>query len=360
MARFQLDVFQTRLLDWFREFQRPLPWRKDYLPYQVWVSEIMLQQTQVTTVLPYYERWMRTLPDIKSLAQASEDTVLKQWEGLGYYSRASNLQKAAKIIGEQHENEFPSEFEIIRTLPGIGRYTAGAIASIVFNQNKPAVDGNVVRVICRLMDFRDNPKSRERVKTLWRLAEDWIPQGKARFFNQALMELGAMICSPKQPTCLLCPVQSCCQGFAAGSIEQIPAKSKRTPLKSIETMLAVIQDQKKFLIQKRPLEGLMGGLWEFPNVQRKKKEKKEKALVEEIRRQHGFNITVEQLLITIKHGYTSYKVQLHCFLCVPEEEIAHSDKRTVKWVTLNELRQFSFPAAHVKLIQILHDKMKNE
>ncbi len=357
MSPSQLLAFQKQLLQWFSEYQRPLPWRETYLPYPVWVSEIMLQQTQVSTALPYFKRWMNTLPDIKAVAEASEETILKLWEGLGYYSRARNIQKTATLICEEHGGKFPSDFEKVLALPGIGRYTAGAITSIAFNQNKPIVDGNVVRVVCRLMDFRDNPKSTIMVQTLWRLAEDWIPKGKARFFNQALMELGALICLPQQPTCLFCPVQTYCQALEAGSVDQIPLKVKRHPLKAITTVLAVIQDEKRFLIRKRPSEGLMGGLWEFPNINLKKNEVMEKALLVGIKQQHNLQITIDQTLPMIKHGYTSFKVQLHCFLCLAEKGISQTEGSSTKWVTLEQLQQFSFPAAHTKLIQVLQKKI---
>jgi len=333
MSPSQLLAFQKQLLQWFSEYQRPLPWRETYLPYPVWVSEIMLQQTQVITVLPYFKRWMNALPDIKAVAEASEETILKLWEGLGYYSRARNIQKTATLVCEKHEGKFPSDFEKILALPGIGRYTAGAITRIAFNQNKPIVDGNVVRVICRLMGFRENPKSTIMVQTLWRLAEEWIPKGKARFFNQAL------------------------QALEAGVVEQIPMKVKRHPLKSITTVLAVIQHEKRFLIRKRPAEGLMGGLWEFPNIHLKKNEVMEKALVGGIKQQHNLAITIDQTLPMIKHGYTSFKVQLHCFLCLSEKGIAQTEDSSTKWVTLEQLQQFSFPAAHKKLIQVLQKKI---
>jgi A/G-specific adenine glycosylase len=206
-----LSRFQAQLLEWFAAQQRKLPWRQDYAPYGVWISEMMLQQTRVTTVLSYYERWMRELPDIASVAAAEEAQLLKLWEGLGYYSRVRNIQKAARQICAEHGGAFPTDFAAIRRLPGIGPYTAGAIASIAFEQDRPIVDGNVVRVACRVFHITDNPKESDVQKRLWNIAAAWIPAGQARHFNQAVMELGATVCHVQQPTCLLCPVQEHCQ-----------------------------------------------------------------------------------------------------------------------------------------------------
>ena len=359
MLSSDLPAFQNKLLHWFARHQRDLPWRRSYDPYAVWISEIMLQQTQVTTVLPYFSRWMTTLPTIESVVEASEETILKLWEGLGYYSRAQNIRKAAQRILEEHQGEFPGDFEKILALPGIGRYTAGAIASVAFNQDKPVVDGNVERVICRLMNFRENPKSAAMRKTLWQLAESWIPHGQARFFNQALMELGALICLPQSPACLICPAQAFCQALQAGSPEQVPAKTQRRPLQSITTVLAVIQKEERFLIRKRPSEGLMAGLWEFPNIQLNGKRDMQQTLITGMREQHRVGITIERRLSTIKHGYTSFKVTLHCFLCACEDNEPPGESKSVKWVTLNQLGRFSFPSAHVRLIRILQDPARD-
>ena len=355
MRPIDLPEFQNKLLQWFARQQRDLPWRQTYDPYAVWISEIMLQQTQVTTVLPYFSRWMAMLPTVKTVAEASEESILKLWEGLGYYSRARNIRKGAQLICKDYQCEFPTEFEKILALPGVGRYTAGAIASVAFNQDKPIVDGNVERVICRLMDFRDNAKSKAMRNTLWQLAESWIPQGQARFFNQALMELGALICLSQSPSCLLCPVQTFCHAFKAGSTEQVPAKVQRRPLQSITTILAVIQKKDRFLIRKRPVEGLMAGLWEFPNIHLSGDRDMQKELVTGMRKQHHVRITIKQHLSTIKHGYTSFKVTLHCFLCACNDHDPQNESVSVKWVALHQLAQFSFPSAHVKLIRLLQD-----
>ncbi len=359
MSPQETSDFQTRLVEWFHQHQRPLPWRIHYDPYEVWVSEIMLQQTQVTTVLPYYQRWMEALPTIHSVAQADEDTVVKLWEGLGYYSRVRNLQKAARVICDDHGSVFPQDFETILALPGIGRYTAGAVASIAFNQDRPVVDGNVIRVVCRLEDLRDDPKSAAMTKRLWELAADWIPSGEARYFNQGMMELGATVCHVQQPSCLLCPVQSFCKSYHAGSVDQVPAKVKRVKSKLRTTLMALIHKDGSFLIQKRPVGQLMGGLWEFPNLHVTSEQKLEKSLQSEVLKQWGIQVEVKERIATIKHGYTSYKVTLHGYYCVFQSgNLKLSQDIPREWVPLKDLGQYSFPAAQVKLIQKLQKHME--
>ena len=238
-----LPILQTQLLDWFKRHQRDLPWRRTYDPYEVWISEIMLQQTQVKTMLPYFERWIQALPTIQSVAEAEEDTILKLWEGLGYYSRARHLQKAARMIMEKHDGRFPSDYNDLRALPGIGPYTAGAILSIAFNQDYPIVDGNIIRFIARLLDYREN--TRTSMKPFWGWAKQMIPMGEARNFNQAMMEFGALVCTPKNPKCGECPVQSVCRAYTVGTVEQIPDRGPKQEKVSIQVAIAIITDPKK-------------------------------------------------------------------------------------------------------------------
>ncbi len=217
------------LLDWYRKNARPLPWRNTTDPYAIWVSEIMLQQTQVKTVIPFWERWMQELPTVQALAKADPDQVLKLWEGLGYYRRARHMQLAAKRVIEEHRGRFPNDYEAILTLPGIGPYTAGAICSIAFDQPVPILDGNVERVLARIYGIRSNPKERKTSKRLWKLARDWVEaaqhfgKGSCSALNQGLMELGAMICIPRSPRCGSCPLRDGCSACKHDSSDRIPA-----------------------------------------------------------------------------------------------------------------------------------------
>jgi len=241
------------LTAWFEEHQRALPWRATYTPYQIWISEIMLQQTQVETVVPYFERWIAELPDVASLASASEEKVLKLWAGLGYYSRARNLMEAAKILKKEHRGVLPADYEALRSLPGIGQYTAGAILSIAFNQPYPIVDGNVRRVLSRINGWQE-----ESPKRLWEAAEKLVQRATPRLINQAVMELGATVCSFKAPRCLVCPVQRVCVAYRTGKQQEIPAVKKRPETVRVQ-LFAVVQQKAGLLLMK-----LSRGLWEFP------------------------------------------------------------------------------------------------
>jgi A/G-specific adenine glycosylase len=343
-----------KLLTWFQENQRLLPWRKTYDPYQVWISEIMLQQTQVKTVLPYFDRWMKKLPTIQSVADAKEDTVLKLWEGLGYYSRARNLQKAARQIVEKHGGEFPSDFESILSFPGVGRYTACAIASIAFNQDYPVVDGNVIRVLSRLFHYSENTRLPAAEKWMWGKVEDLLPKGKARNFNQGMMELGALICTPKSPKCEACPLVSECMAKKKGVQESLPNRGPRKVLTNIKVAIAVIRKGDKVFIQKRPEKGLMGGLWEFPGGKVEKGERPEVAVLREVSEEVGVKLRELTKLREIKHAYTSFKVDLHCFEAnYASGRVRLKSATEGKWVEISDLKKYPFPAANVSLISQL-------
>ncbi len=260
------------LLDWYYEHSRELEWRKDPLPYYVWVSEIMLQQTRVEAVKPYFARFVRELPDIKALAECPEERLLKLWEGLGYYSRVRNMHKAAKIIMESYSGQLPADESALLRLPGIGSYTAGAIASIACGICAPAVDGNVLRVLSRIGgsdDCIDDPKVRKRfegeIRTFLEQHRAEIHPGQ---FNQALMELGALVCLPNgSPDCPSCPVRDMCVAAKDGLTDQIPVRKKKKSRRIEEKTVFVIRDDTRLLIRKRPESGLLAGLWEFPNVE---------------------------------------------------------------------------------------------
>ena len=263
-----LEAIVAPLLAWYEENARALPWRLNRDPYRVWVSEIMLQQTQVETALPYYNRFLAAVPDLQSLAELDEGQLLKLWEGLGYYSRARHLQQAARMIREKFNNRFPEDYPDILSLPGIGPYTAGAIASICFDQPRPAVDGNVLRVMARLTgDAADIAAPAMKLK-ISKLLEAVYPTGRAGDFTQSLMELGALICQPKpEPQCGLCPLAFCCQALARGQQAVLPVKAKSRPKRLEQKTVFLLLAQDQVALRQRPARALLARLWEFPNVE---------------------------------------------------------------------------------------------
>jgi A/G-specific adenine glycosylase len=351
------------LLRWFANHQRPLPWRKQYTPYQTWISEVMLQQTQTKTMLPYYQCWMQRFPDVHAVARASEQEVLKHWEGMGYYSRARRIHKTAKLLVDQFDGAFPEDYQAIIKLPGIGRYTAAAILSIAFNKDYPVVDGNVERVFSRLFDLREPVKAKESQGLIRSAAQVLLPSGHARMFNQALMELGATLCRPKNPLCLECPLTTFCKSKRLGVVHLRPVMAVRKPSMPIEVALGVLMDDGRVLIQKRPGEGLMAGLWEFPGGKLERGETPVQALKREFKEELGIMAVPIRKLTVIKHQYTSFRVTLYCFLCRLQGETQFNPKNTVsgpRWVTVAELDQYPFPAANRRLIHMLSTVVKSD
>lgn len=275
----------------------------------------MLQQTRVETVIPYYERWLEKFPDIHFLAQASQQDVLSAWEGLGYYSRARNLHQAARIVIAEFNGRIPQEVDQLMQLPGIGRYTAGAIASIAFGKDEPVLDGNIRRLLSRVFDVRHPARSAAGEKQLWQLAGDYLPPGSAAEYNQALMELGALICTPRQPRCGECPLGRNCLANALGIQEERPVKVSRPPLPHHVVTSAVIQEDQQFLIGRRPPGGLLGGMWEFPGGKLLPGEDLRQGLEREICEELGIKILIGSSLGVYQHAYTHFRVTLHAFLC---------------------------------------------
>lgn len=261
-------LFQNNLLEWYDNNARILPWRDNPTPYRVWVSEIMLQQTRVETVKPYFENFMREVPDIQTLANISEDKLLKLWEGLGYYSRAKNLKKTARLIMEMFHGEMPSDQESLKSLPGIGPYSAGAIASIAFGNKVPAIDGNVLRVMARMTANKGDITNRFVKKEVEEIVQRILPTERIGDFNQALMELGARICLPSgTPMCPQCPVNSLCEGYQQGIVAELPVKAKKQTRRIEEKTIFLIQYEDRIAIRQRPNHGLLSNLWEFPHTE---------------------------------------------------------------------------------------------
>ena len=304
-----------KLLPWYRQHARRLPWRDHPDPYAVWVSEVMLQQTRVETVVPYYQRWMERFPTIRALARVSLQDVLSIWEGLGYYSRARNLHAAARQVVAEYDGRLPRDPRALQKLPGIGRYTAGAIASIAFGMDEPALDANVRRVLARLFNVEQPERSSAGEGRLWQLAQENLPPGQAGDFNQALMDLGSAICTPHNPDCPVCPLAELCQARALGLQEARPVRLPKPEKPHYLVTAAVIQKGDYVLIAQRPPEGLLGGLWEFPGGKTEPGETLEESLRREICEELAVDVEVGNPFGVFHHGYTHFRVTLHAFLC---------------------------------------------
>ncbi len=347
---------QRRLLAWFRKKRRPMPWRQTSDPYRIWVSEIMLQQTQVAAAEPYYHKFIKRFPDVKSLAEADIHDVMKTWEGLGYYSRARNLHKTAAEIMDRFSGRVPDNLADLLSLPGIGRYTAGAIMSIAFGKPAPVLDGNVIRVLTRIFHITDNIQQSATLRILWSLAEQLIPQDQIREFNESMMELGAVVCKPKQPECSVCPAAALCAAFTLELQESLPVRPPKKPVPHIHVTAGIIWKNDTFLITLRPPKGLLGGLWEFPGGKVERGETLEACLVREIMEELHLQVDVEKKLISVRHAYTHFRITLHAFKCRYKEGMLKMDPDSAvdyRWITADELELYAFPGADRKVIGML-------
>ena len=350
---------QPRLLAWYRRNGRDLPWRNESSPYRIWISEVMLQQTQVVTVIPYYYRFLAQFPTVEILAAAPLETVLKAWEGLGYYARARNLHQAAQEIVDKWHGQLPQEFASLRKLPGFGDYTAGAVASIAFGQPVPAVDGNVKRVIARLFAIQEDITKGQTARQLKEIASALLDPTSPADWNQAVMELGATVCLPQKPKCSLCPVNNLCWGRLQGLEQQLPIKTAKKSLPHYDVTAAVICQGDKMLITQRPFEGMLGGLWEFPGGKRESGETLQSCLRREICEELGVEIEVGQPVTVVKHSYTHFKITLYAFYCrLIKGKIQSLGVAGWRWVTLEEINTFPFPRTDLKIIEVLRQPNK--
>lgn len=356
----RLGAIRIALLAWYDHQARDLPWRRTKDPYLIWVSEVMLQQTQVTTVLPYYERFVERFPDVEHLAAAPLDDVLKAWEGLGYYRRARHLHQAAGIIVEEYGGVIPSDERTLLSLPGIGRYTAGAIRSIAFDQVAPALDGNVKRVISRLDDLEDNIDEPATERLLWSRAAELVATERPGAFNQALMELGATICLPQNPTCLLCHVRSFCLAHERGTQYERPVRKARPRIPHYDVVAGIVwhaRDAERFLIAQRPAAGMLGGLWEFPGGKQEAEESLPEALRRELQEELGIEVEVGAHVISIDHAFTHFRITLHAFHARHSggapQTLGVDDWR---WVQLADLDRFAFAKTDRRIIEALRQE----
>ena len=350
------------LLEWFALHRRALPWRTDYTPYRTWIAEVMMQQTQMDRGVQYFERWMQRFPDIASVAAAPEEDLLKAWEGLGYYRRARNIQAAAKAVMEQHQGIFPSDHAAILALPGIGEYTAGAIASTAFNQDIPCVDGNVERVLARLEAIRTPVRENPARTYIRELAARLIPPGMAREFNQSLMELGALVCR-KKPLCASCPLQALCEARKLGLAEALPVPGSKASVSRLVSVCGMLLHGDHLFIQRRGDSALWAGLWEFPGDTVRGTETPEQAIVRAMQEKTGFAVRPGRLLKTIRHTYTTHRITLHCLILFPEDELlprAVPPRLTAaveyRWILPEQLADVAFPAPHRILADAFFDK----
>jgi A/G-specific adenine glycosylase len=338
--------FARLLLKWYERNARRLPWRGVDDPYAVWVSEVMLQQTRVETVIPYYQRWMARFPDLRSLAAASEQDVLREWEGLGYYSRARQMVKVARQLVKDNHARLPRDPRELEKLPGVGRYTAGAIASIAFGADTPALDGNIKRVLARVFDI-DQPVDETRIiKQLWMLAEELLPRGRAGEYNQAMMDLGATICLARNPLCGKCPLEVICQARRNGTQSQRPVRKVRKAIPHYVVAAAVIWRGGKVLIARRPSKGLLGGLWEYPGGKQQAGENLPETLQRELAEELAAQVEVGSSVGIYRHAYTHFRLTLHAFSCKltgPEPQPLEASQ--LAWVTPADLG--SYPMGNI-------------
>ncbi|MFQ3610393.1 MAG: A/G-specific adenine glycosylase [Fimbriimonadales bacterium] len=343
-----VEALRTQLLDWFQHHQRTLPWRGVDDPYYVWVSEIMLQQTQVATVIPYFERFIQRFPTVQALAEAQLDEVLKYWEGLGYYSRARNLWRSAQQI-VANGGELPRSVDRLRELPGIGAYTAGAIASIAFNLPEPLVDGNVTRVLARLLWLKGNLKSGKAQKLLWQIARQLVDPQCPGDFNQALMELGSTVCLPALPNCAQCPVQSLCSAYQRGQPTAVPEVTPSKPARQVVDVSAMILRENTVLLAQRPVEGLWGGLWEFPRATRTGRESVEQ-LAMQIGTRHHLQVQPIRVVESVKHAVTYSRIVLYGVLCRYQSGTpTQGDYQHIAWVPIESLGEYPLSAPQRQL-----------
>jgi A/G-specific adenine glycosylase len=428
LNRRKITAIVSKLLDWFSQNARDLPWRRTRDPYAIWVSEIMLQQTQVKTVMPYWERWMRELPTVQAAANASPDKIHKLWEGLGYYTRVRNLQKAARQIVEKHDGKFPDDFDDILALPGIGRYTAGAICSIAFNQPTPILDGNVIRVLTRVFGIAKNPREKKTNAYLWQLAEELViyvaslpficrrrrkeshsislssqrllppsagygetstSSPACSHFNQSLMELGALVCTSRNPRCQICPVKDFCVAFRESRIGELPNPGKRETATARRFVAFVVERNGRFLVRQRPAGIVNAHLWEFPNVEIGARlsepqhvrlqniaekitatdgtrtccgsgDPRSESVADVAAQLFGSRPTSINHLCTVKHSITRYRITLEAFRVQLGGRSSTTPKKfgtrrarpseTGVWLTLARLRDLAFTAAHKKIL----------
>ncbi len=355
-----LAAFREDLAGWFERARRPMPWReagpdgrRD--PYRVWLSEVMLQQTRVDQARPYFDRFTTAFPTVEALAAADLDDVLKAWEGLGYYSRARNLHRAAQRVVEDFGGTVPDTEEAIRSLPGVGPYTAAAVLSIAYGVPLAVLDGNVIRVLSRVFAVEDDVTSGRTRRRLQALADALLDHAAPGRWNESVMELGATVCTPASPDCPRCPLRAVCAAFASGEPERLPVAKARAPVPHHDIAVGVIEDEAgRVLVQQRPTDAMLGGLWEFPGGKAEPGESLPDACRREIREELGVEVEVGEPIARIRHAYSHFRITLHAFRCrIVAGEPVHHAAQPIRRVAVEDLADLAFPRANRRLIEAL-------
>ncbi len=351
MKNTKLDSLRRSLSAWFAVNRRALPWRETRDPYKIWVSEVMLQQTQVSTAIPYYTSFLDEFPYVSTLAAASQERVLKSWEGLGYYARARNLHRAAVEVCDRYQGRVPDEPVAFRALPGVGDYICAAVQSIAFDAPLAVVDGNVKRVLARLFEI-DTPVNRPAGQREFQEAADrLLERGDPGTFNQAVMELGALVCRPAAPDCAACPVSSGCAAYTTGRQRVLPVRDKRRPRPTQHVAVGVIENGDRILVTRRKPEGLLGGLWEFPGGKIEEGESAGDACAREVREETGLDVEVVGHVARVSHGYTHFKVELDVFRCrYRGGDVVLDGPVDYRWIRLAEIHDLPIPGASHKIL----------
>ncbi len=357
-----LKKFRKALQAWYNAHGRELPWRLTHDPYCIWISEIMLQQTTVVAVIPYFERFLSRFPTVHELAAAEETEVLRYWEGLGYYSRARNIHKAARHISTELGGIFPKLVDDLQDMPGVGRYTAGAIRSFAFNLPAPIVEANTLRLYCRLLGYDGDPRSRDGQETLWSFAEELVPEQDPGRFNQALMELGSVVCTPTNPDCPNCPVSFACQGFLTNRQREIPRPAVRPEITAVTELSVVLRRGDRFLLYHRAPGERWAGLWDFPRFacdELVKAPQRQPAWIEDsLANQLGICVKVDELLTEIRHSVTRYRITLRSYLADYESGEIPESAGEFRWLTADEIHTYPLSVTGRKLTKLLPDAIE--
>lgn len=346
--------FRRALLRWYKKNKRSLPWRNTQDPYKIWVSEVLLQQTQVKTVIPYYENFISEFPDVQSLSRASLDRVLKVCEGAGYYARIRNLKKASDVVCGEFLGKIPQDTGDLRKIPGVGEYTAAAVSSIAFGMREPVLDGNVKRVLARLFCIKNEISLAETLQEMREKSRWLMGRASPGDFNQAMMELGAVVCVPGNPNCDVCPVKNFCEAAGKNTQDRFPVKKRKKAPPHFPCAVGIIYKAGKILISKRKPDGFLGGLWEFPGGKVNEGETPAQCLHREVKEETGIKIKIHHALASVKHAYTHFRVTLYPFVCEWESGDARPlSGEKVLWVKPAALKNFAFPSANRKIFPLL-------